>query len=438
MNIECLIESDRGVLTAYAPDYFTFIEAVQRHSDKNGIKQTLIIKHETILYLVNFSEMLTEMQGIWNNMTWAGFIGLLTPSTLLYYITSEVIPSLMKKRGDDGGVVQTPKPDIQKDCVSPLIHSCDHNFGIGIDYGLRSYGDIRNQRHLNWKLRDLIFRYEATPHVVDFTNCIPVINGIIHTPYLFNDEIWATDGAVAMRSTTGFNKNATLIDFTPMGGAQTVGLNSCTWTQAESTMMYNVKLPTGINMTNRTAFLVLAGRLIYPHEFIRLSDTAIKINFWNYALDLMLLRNKCIREEFEYNTQTALDQAISNYIASLSTGFCRDSFLLIVNNASVKLIKHQPLMTINKKDLKFHNEAAGFLISVHTREMFDYTYVEYDNSKLVTKCYGTKFDFVKKTNKDDILAAIAYDSTGTEKKWFTDKLSSKDDEFELHDIVALA
>lgn len=436
MEILVILENNDNVITAYTPNKLSFQTIKNNIRNDINKKYVLCVEHEFNRYQMDLNRMLNKIPGLLNSTDWNDFINRCPEDSSQYYPCPTVVPYLMWDINTEGRDYLKPTEFRINNVKSPLIHSCTHDFGITGHYG--SIGTpIRDEYYLKWLLKDLILSHDDIQHPkVDFTNTVPIVNGVTCTPYFFNDELYILDAAKYFKSANGINKTITLLDFTPFGGIEIVRLKDCLITDVGNEYEKMIKLPSNKNMENKTPILVISGRMFFRNEIVQYSDTALLVDVKLLGLDWILLTNDWLSGKFVFNTLTVINKGVKDYLTNyIGTENDTDNFIILIDNPNVNIIKTPYIYNLYLQGIKFDNEAVGLLVNNITREIEEYTYIEYDNSKLATITWKKLFHFIKRTNPDHLDENVGF--VKTLKKWYKDAICNCEYTHSFYDIVSV-
>ena len=200
----------------------------------------------------------------------------ITDIDMLAYAVLTFCPSTMLTMIDGVATyIATPKhSNIQG---GPNILSIEYNEDIRVDYGTIDDPTTRNNPNLKFMMPDIIYS-QPNKTVVDFTNSIPLVNGLVAYPEPFNNELWVRDTTKYMYSTHDRSKNLLLVDFGKVGGMSTVRLNDCEYLTKEDSLNVVIRLPEDISMDGTYPILVLGRRMFFNKDYRIIDKRTISID----------------------------------------------------------------------------------------------------------------------------------------------------------------
>lgn len=369
MEITCVIEVTDGKTSAYDTSYRSFLDLTAK------------LQLSTKFYIVVFEATVDLSLLIRNTIigrctTWEEVSTSLTQALVDAYTTTFRPPSHVLENTEDMAYEIVSYPS-KKQVYRLKVHSCLDMTEFGISYGSVVLPALRNIYSLKWKLKDIIITKKESVDI-DFNNCIPVVNGIIQYPIVYEDELYIKDGTENLSE----DKEVLLMDTSPLGGMDIIKFSDCTTlgtTEVSNQMKYI--LPEGKSMQGKTPILVVAGRMYFKHEFFRPNDKTIVVDPQLMYLRAISLKNHRIREEFVRGT-TAVQQV--NDLLTIRSYFDEpNSYIVLIDNPDVIITETRPLMNININATSFPSGSRGILVNT-TRDILDYTKIEFNFCDLVT------------------------------------------------------
>jgi hypothetical protein len=376
LNIIFTIETSRANVIAFDRTFVTFEEFKLRIGV--NIRHELIVEDmdTEINHSLDLSRMMLELAAINGITSWEDLEDFLTVTMLTLFKTNPIVPPHMYTKSGNK-TLTLPTPISTSPNTGPIVVSTAHQLSMSTEYGSRLTPEIRNQPELKSTLTDLIFVHNnpADP-IVDFENCIPVVSGKVHFPVPFGNELFAVDGTKVLKSQSETSEANILIDFSPLGGMETIRFSDCTEYAIESGFAYD--LPAGKTLTGKTFILVIAGRFFFDYECNKLSETTIAFNPNEFNLRNIQLSNKTLLSAHVPNTGTVLIPN-GDYMDTIQSEDNYESFIILIDNPNIALPKMKPLYDIATPDndgvsrmFRFPQNAGGLLFRVMTREVIDY------------------------------------------------------------------
>lgn len=386
MEILCIVEQKKLQITeAYDTTYKTFAE-LKTSIDFNNIF-FMLVKHNDIIYTTNLSDLMLDTI-IGKCTTWSQVLSNLTEELVNGYSTT-LNTFLNVKSKDTNGLITVSDYPINSSIDSELlIHSVLVHPGITVSYGIHTKPELKNIFSLKWKLLDIVFTKSTSNELVDrldFSNCIPVINGIIHYPIFYRDELYAVGGTKVIAPESR-NQELILMDTTPLGGMQVIKFTDCIIENMNDSDSYlKITMPENISMENKTPLMIIAGRLFFPFEFNRVNNTTLMIDTQQLNLNKIILKNNILREIFREGTThiTNIDTAINRKNLFIDNEH-NDTFLILLNTPTVRTTIHNCNYRLNDNTFNFDPNCKGMLINKATREILDFTRIKYSTYDHIT------------------------------------------------------
>jgi len=371
ISIICIIESRPEDMLCYNTTFLPF-ETFKTRIDVNlDVAMVIHDNDNDKYYSFNFLEYLKNVLGAHMLNTWDDICATLSIPCILRYHTLPIVPTYLYTRRRNGDIAIVPCPVSTAANTSPNIISISHSSDFITGYASRKKPNDRNNNILRHQMTDVVISHaHDNKEVLDFNNCIPVINGKVHFPIVFDDELWAVDGTAVLASQTEGGSANILLDFSPMGGVSCVRLADCTLTSNND--RYELVLPDEYSLANKTYILVLAGRIFLDYETTKLTDHRFSFNVKKFNLDNILLSNIALQQTFIRGTTIAKTYA-RDYMEHVCDVDNYENFVIIVDNPKIKWHYMRPLQQLSETKLKFPPTAGGVLLRRCTREVIDYT-----------------------------------------------------------------
>lgn len=407
MQILCIIQSSHGTnVTAFDKSYATL------HSVRVGWcvgdKVALYINAPgDIKVLIDYAWMSQEVPAINRCSTWESLEAALDTVLISNYQTTCIIPTLMLTRINAETVKMVKSPVMANPGRRPKVYSCEHNTDIEVSYGTIKNPELDNKKSIRWMLPDIIFDHvNNNSPIVDFNQCIPIINGMAHKPAVSGNRLYAMGATKTIPSTQDKSKGLLLMDFTGLGGMEIVSLNECTYIEDVTNPM--IQVPNDVSLAGKSVMMVIAGRLFFPHEVRRISNSHISLELNMLGLTRInvstaINRSLFLKDTNTYVTTSSIDLDIcfiSNIEAYIREKLMtheiqendvqqllhlhQDSYLIVINNENVKISQVEPMLHVVKNMLFFPSRTNGLLLRKSTREILDFVKVDYDNCSLIT------------------------------------------------------
>lgn len=360
--------------------------------------------------------------------TWTKVEAFLTDVLLETYKTSVVVPQKMLTK-TNGKTFKVLAPASSNTSTQPKIFSCENNTGIEISYGSHVVPVTRNIKNLKWNLPDIIFTHTNPLFKrVDFNNCLPIVNGCICYPKVYNEELFAYEGSKVLRNMNSVSKGIMLLDFSPIANMSVIRLSSCNKIDTAINSHLRFTLPEG-DYLNKTIMLVIAGRLFKQNELnlnVVGNTTTVDIELDKKLMECILASNFFKFNQKIFNTSNMMidinhyldhvyddrnNMTFQEEILAVKHKFADTNipFVIVLDNPNINYRTFDPLLTIKPDKLKFEDNVGGLLVNKSTRDIIDYTRIEYTTTTLVTINPITILNMTDRTNKDTLdTEAIAY------------------------------
>jgi hypothetical protein len=322
------------------------------------------------VYTIKLSAMMTEVTALNLASTWAEVDAILMPSHGTIYAGNDLIPPTMFVI-EDGKVRIVPSHYVNINQTGPKIISTSHNLGIISGYGTRKQPGLRNNQNLKWHLPDVIFSHkDLNNKVVNFDNCIPIINGKVHLPLPFANELFVLDGTKVLKTAPPTQANI-LMDFTSMGGFRIVRFKDCE--RLTDKALPSFVLPEDVSLKGKSFVSVLAGRFFMQSEVKQLGDRTVVYTPQVYNLDNIRLSNKQLERDLHDGTSITSTPASDDYFDIIQGEDHTESFIIIFETPGMTFHFQRPLFGLTDRMLKFPPSSGGLLIRQTTREVVDYS-----------------------------------------------------------------
>lgn len=436
----CVIEKTPKQLICFDSSYATFAEFKERITA--NVKHTVVVKNVSIgtIYAADLSKLMLQKAEFNLFSTWTDVLNFFTSGMLNAYSVIPVIPSSMLTI-DSGKTIVVDSPIATTTNLSPKIISESHSPEVRVGYGLRTQPEVRDEPSLKSVLTDLVFTHTNIGNqIVDFSNCIPVVSGKVHYPVMFGNDLFAVDGALVLKSQAADTIANVLIDFTPLGGMETVRLSDCTKYTLGNGVAFD--LPEGTDLIGKTALLVVAGRIFFPHEFHTPTQKTVAFNPQFLGLSNIRLANKVLTNEYISGTNLVRLPNDVDYIASIDEETHYESFIILVNNTTLTITESKPLLhipTTNNNGVarmfRFPKNTGGIMVRKMTREICDYFRQFDDDVTTVMIAQATDLNRITVEDAENNLYNVGYKTIKPD-ILENHSISQEDDGYVIYDIIA--
>ena len=183
-----------------------------------------IVKYIDLMKL--YAEQPVSANGVTDWTQMEEYLTKLDLTTLDRYQTATMVPYRMLTI-QDGVKTLIPTPFATNITTQLNIYSVENNFGIDVGYGSHRSPGIRNNKRLKWNLPDLVFSRAIPGEVVKCKNTIPFVNGIACYPEIYEDVLFAYQGAQLAAKVNDLNKNILLVDYSDLGDLTIIKMSDC-------------------------------------------------------------------------------------------------------------------------------------------------------------------------------------------------------------------
>lgn len=411
-----------------------------------------VMKYIDLMQL--YAEQPVSANGVTDWTQMEEYLTKLDLTTLDRYRVATMVPYRMLTI-QDGVKTLIPTPYKTNITTQLNIYSVENNFGIDVGYGSHRSPGIRNNNRLKWNLPDLVFSRAIPGEVVKFQNTIPFVNGIACYPELYEDVLFAYQGAQLASRVEDLNKNILLVDYSDFGDLTIIKLSDCepieiTGVDEKSTIQDTVvkdddpvKFQGSIQVyqhsTIKISFLLpegttsgypmvcIGGRMFEPstdHVKIFSEGTRyrVEIELDRQLLEVILAANLQKFQKTLKNTtmvRVNVEATIHNLFNDPDhfTGTTEEElaiqkyadktvpFVAILHSEEPLVHSFiEPLMVLYPDKLTFPCQTGGLLINRYTREVVDYVRIQYDSNELVTFPAQQELRLMHRDNLYDLVA----------------------------------
>ena len=374
----------------------------------NTVYYAVIVNNSDDVVFLNLTTMLQEMESVRTAVNWLAFLALLTDNLISFYRDDTVVvPAQQLCLLDNGTEKLSTTPFQGAAQINPIIKSLEHNDEFIVDYGTIENPSLRNQKHLIFMLNDLIISHHNLLHpTVNFNNVLPIVNGSVHYPQLFNGELFVRGGSEVCYSTDGTNQPVILIDFTPVGNMELIRLSDCSFDDSVFDNASFITLPTNKTVNNKTAFFVIANRLFLPHELEWVNPTTFILSPKSLNVGRLLLHQKALKDAYLTNTGT-ITTTDATFDASLHAPTDYSNFVVLIDTPNLKCIPAVTSLPVTHNSVLFPGRCGGLLRKHDTKAIVDYTRIEYETDTLVSFTDPLPQRIVKHSNPNNLIADIS-------------------------------
>ena len=379
MEILTIVKNTASASTAYdttAMDYDQFIST--DIVDYNATVH-MIVQHLGEVTSINAKSLFSTIPH-WTVTNWAGLITLMETVGMGQFEEEAFLPEHMLTLID--GKVRTIPSPVFSDVVviKPAIVSANHSPQIDIDYGSKDNPTDRNRSNIKWKLKEVIYKHtDLSKPVVNFSNSLPIINGVACFPLTHNYELYAINGTEVLPSVVEHSVASMLIDFSPLGNLKAFQFKDCGNTEVDD---YNlITLPDTISFDTHSIIVVIAGRLFFMDKFNIRNNKSFTLNLNLLPIPEIALSNKRIRMEYITNTnmyKVPVDNSV--FREQLFKADQYESFIVAINTPGIETRETSPVLDINGRVLKMRSH-TGLCRKTDTLEVIDYSKYDFDDGE---------------------------------------------------------
>jgi len=314
---------------------------------------------------LNLTLMLREPNSTSGSLTWIEFITKITDIDILTYTVQTFTPITMLDN-QNGKLLYVPLPFSSIIQKTPEIISVENSQSITCGYSITSNPTVKNNPNLKYMLTDIFF--SQTADEISFENTIPIINGVVGYPMVFDNELWAKDTTRYLTTTANRNLNLLLVDFSNVGGMTTIRFSDCKNTVTKNRI--SAVMPKDIG--DATPIVVIAGRMFFSKDYNMPNTSTIEVDLDNIGLEKILMSNDIILSDFEYNSNIVSSKTIEEYGKSISDPVNFENYIILVKNSHLRPMFYSSHGKINVNDILFPKDLGGLLVQETTKEIIDY------------------------------------------------------------------
>ncbi len=472
MHIKGIIRHSNYHSDCYDTSAITLTDVL---ASQDGTQQVIVCLETddgAIMY-IDLSLLYAEQPASANGVTdWASMETYLTNldlTVLVRYRTVTLVPYQMQTVVD-GVLTLIPTPFYTEITTQLNIYSVENNFGIEVGYGSHLSPGIRNNKRLKWNLPDLVFTRAIPGEVVNFNNTIPVVNGVVCYPYVYEDALFAYQGAKLASKVSDLNKNILLIDYSELGDLDIIPLYKCehicttgldekitvndSIVQQEDMVKFQGTIEEYVHSSIKIEFYLpegtevgypmvcIGGRMFEPSMYhIKLYNDnnryKVEIELDRKLLEIIVaanfqkfkrqLRNTTMVRVILETTIKNLFQDPDNFTGSTEEEVAASRYMdktvpfVAMLHSEERLIHNiiEPIRILYPDKLMFPVGTGGLLINKKTREIVDYVKIPYDSGNLVTFPVQSELRLMDRDNLYDLttpnLAITRHNSSYTDK-----------------------
>ncbi len=359
----------------------------------------IAVEHDSVISILNFKKVLHGHPRYRELADWAALEAALDPNELVFYIEDTIIPSMaIDKVGAnlipvESGIYPTFK------VTGPTIHSVSSDNGVRAGYGNHE-NSVRDDVYSSWMSPDVILTDETAK--LHLNSIVPFCNGVACFPLVNNNEMFALGGCAFLKEDRKWTtRDVTLVDFSPLGDVQLVPFKDCTITGRTTGTKRAMQLKVPVDIKGKTVIMMLAGRMIYPHQLKLISDDTYYLDLDQMGFRNIVIDNKLKSGDNEFNTMNYYDDDMDGAVLSLGSDTDTTSFLVIIDNPDVVVSEYPAMHHLMAQGHLFRLFTSGFLTNKKTLSIAEYVRVDYDRAKLLSATTSLKYYTVVQDNPEN-------------------------------------
>ena len=368
--------------------------------------------------------------------SWDDFLGSYTQEQLLQAVVQMPYPAITASlcgastkgmtQGDvadpesvDGIHWQFPNGDTYIDFgliyKRPQAYTLDTIPGLTAHFGSIRIPNILDSTAYGHSLTDIVVEKDISCPV-NFSKCIPVVNGLMYFPTMYNNKMYIQSASELFWNSTYQSSSVMLLDYSEIlddNDLITLKLSDCAFVKSKfngKDYVLYVKLPENYanKIKNDTMFTVLDGRLI-TFDRIRIVDKTTVAIYLNDAelrhmreRDMQLTSNiafnefsiKLVRTHLEWLQDLfAVDDELKSAESEDSINQNRSFFFFLPGN-DIYINEYTVDDRLNYNGLIIHGNIAGMLQSCKGKEIFEHVILNYMDIRVLEHATGEKPDLV--------------------------------------------
>lgn len=252
---------------------------------------------------------------------------------------------------------------------------------------------LKDDPQRKWKLKDLEIIARPNDEQISIENCIPVMNGLMFRPQVFNDRMYVKEGATFLWGTDR-DLNSLVIDTSKMGGHSLIPMSDCELlgkSPTDGSVNLNaplrVKLPGDEDLKDKSLLLVMQGRLLLPTiDFHRDGSHSVTINSHaisgEHFVEYESSRDNCVPQLDMVFVDA--DKPAEYFTEEMFDPNCNNAFFIVLNCPSFKFRMTKVFKdVINSMMWCGPDVKNGLLINNTTKKIMAYHSLRYDTSKVI-------------------------------------------------------
>ena len=265
----------------------------------------------------------------------------------------------------------------------------DDNFDMS--YCLAQTPEDRNNKLRRWQLKDMAITKVNKNCNINLRHCLLSVNGCISRPTMYNNELISPRGAEFMHNNVGGKTpSVTLLDFTNLGGIQTVPFSDCEYrlctgrketngTVTGATIVpgraIEVKFPKNISLKDKQVWVVFGHSLLFQDPLLINSDTSVIMTPHSLSVASSMLKTQVCAHKYNYDTDVVTtDVDINTYVNHTAWQADHYGAFFVIINTKEMYIRKTPTVRYTDSSMFFTaKDTNGLVWDMHTNSFFDHT-----------------------------------------------------------------
>ena len=303
----------------------------------------------------------------------------------------------------------------------PQAYTLDNIPGLTAHFGSIRLPNILDSTAYGHSLTDVVVKKDISCSV-NIQNCIPVVNGLMYMPTMYNGNMYIQSASELFWNGTYQSSAVMLMDYSEILDGEELSilkLSDCEFLGAKfngKEYVLFVKFPDEYEhqIKNNTMFTVIDGRLITFDKIQMIGKTTIAIYLNESELrymrerDMQLTDNikfnefsiKLVRSHLEWLEAQFIKGDDEDSVAALRAAESEDSinqnrsFFYFLPGKNIYINEYTVDDRLNYNGLIIHGNIAGMLQSCKGKEIFEHVILNYMDIRVLKHTTGAKPDLV--------------------------------------------
>ena len=303
----------------------------------------------------------------------------------------------------------------------PQAYTLDNIPGLTAHFGSIRLPNILDSTAYGHSLTDVVVKKDISCSV-NIQNCIPVVNGLMYMPTMYNGNMYIQSASELFWNGTYQSSAVMLMDYSEILDGEELSilkLSDCEFLGAKfngKEYVLFVKFPEDYEdqIKNNTMFTVIDGRLITFDKIQMIGKTTIAIYLNESELrymrerDMQLTGNikfnefsiKLVRSHLEWLEAQFIKGDDEDSVAALKAAESEDSinqnrsFFYFLPGKNIYINEYTVDDRLNYNGLIIHGNIAGMLQSCKGKEIFEHVILNYMDIRVLKHTTGAKPDLV--------------------------------------------